>query len=114
MAIKNGSITITRVDNESIRVQNNAIYLDFYVVHSDGTTFYPSEWFLDTLLPLDPSYPVINALLPYNYSILSIVSDAAIMESIREYDDNRRNEIRQAASDLANRTHVNTYSWEIV
>lgn len=144
----NSTITINRVDNESILVQNNNISDDWWETSSLTGTFWYKESDYETIYidgirdfggfheisrsrPTDlkylngvnPDYPVTSALWKYNYSEVSSLNDSQIVDlvwyagylrqqelaEIQKQEELKKLTEIQAAKDLANRTHVNTY-----
>jgi hypothetical protein len=117
---ENGSITITRVDNESLTVIDNdsGDMVDFCIGDKLDEfrrllivcESYESEFYVI-------QHPIV-AISRYNYSTIINKTDIEIIDLIQcqytarklELAEIKRKE-EQAARDLANRTHANTYEW---
>lgn len=109
---ENGSITITRVDNESLQVVDNDIgdAVDFQIGN------FQVLWAEDFVI--DVRNRPIFALCGYDYLTISNKTNLEIVDLIQCQYATRKLELaeikrqeEQATIDLANRTHVNTYDW---
>jgi hypothetical protein len=109
---ENGSITITRLDGQYIDVFDNQF--------GDAITFFINGGFstIEFGWSNNENRAVTNALRSLNYSVLNNTTDLGIIKLIEIEYTRRQNELaeikrkeEQAARDLVNRTHVNTYEW---
>ncbi|MCK9458678.1 MAG: hypothetical protein M0R80_03495 [Proteobacteria bacterium] len=110
----NGSIAITRVDGEYVNILDNQL--------EDMIEFDLAENNWNVILSVDSyicdNHAMVNALKLLNCSMITNTTDLEIVKMVEIEYVRRQNEIaeikreqEQAARDLVNRTHVNTYEW---